>query len=141
MANRNWASNRLYSMHAMPVMLTATAQIGAAGAVSSFVGSAIASVAHSSTGIYVITAQPNTSFSRLFFAAGSCQSPVSGLSGVSTVEIQYNPNSTVQNLSTNQMVLTVKCLDHTGALVDPASGAALNVLAILSNSSIVVDGE
>ena len=53
MANRNWASGgKLYSMHVNPAMITATIQIGATGAVSSFVGSAVQSVTKQSTGVY-----------------------------------------------------------------------------------------
>ena len=139
MANRNFIGKYLYSMHAMPVMITATAQIGATGAVTSSVGSMVASLARISTGLYEITMDPNTSFSRLYFASGSAQSPVSGLSGVSTVEIQNAPNASVS--TPGAMKLRVKCLDAAGALVDPATGSALNILAIVSNSSVVIDGE
>lgn len=140
MANRNWASGgKLFSMHAMPCLITATAQIGASGAVSSSVGSAVASVTKSATGIYKIKCQANTNFSRLYFAAGSVQSPASGLSGVSSVEIQNAPNTSVAIASGAE--LTVKCLDAAGALVDPADGSALNIMMITSNSSVIIDGE
>lgn len=140
MANRNWASGgKLFSMHAMPVLITATAQIGASGAVSSYVGSAVESIVKVSTGIYKMKCQSQTDFSRLFFAAGSMQSASGSLSGVSTVEIQYNPNASVA--ISGGAELTVKCLDAAGALVNPASGSALNIMMIASNSSVIIDGE
>jgi hypothetical protein len=139
MANRNFASSKLFSMHAMPVMITATAQIGASGAVSSFVGSAVASVVKMSTGVYKMKCQSQTDFSRLFAAQGSMQSPAAGLSGISTIEIQHDPNSSVA--ISDGAELTVKCLDAAGALADPASGSALNILMIASNSSVVIGGE
>lgn len=140
MANRNWASGgKIYSMHVMPVIMNVTVQVGATGAVTSIVGSGIASVARASAGVYLITMQAQTNFNKLYFASGSLQSPPSGLSGVSTVEIQNAPNASVATAAGGQ--LTVKCLDAAGAVVDPASGSALNVLMLLSNSSVLIDGE
>lgn len=140
MANRNFASGgKLYSMHVMPVMINATAQIGASGAVSSIVGSAVQSIVRVSQGIYKMKAQPNTNFSRLFVAVGSMQSPSSGLSGISTIEIQNAPNASVA--ISDGAELTVKTLDAAGALADPASGSALNIMMIASNSSVTIDGE
>jgi len=137
MANRNWASGgRLYSMHVKPVMLSCTVQIGATGAVTSFGGSAIQSVTRLGTGLYQIKAQANTNFTRLFSAMGSMQSPVSGLSGISSVEIQNAPTASVQTAS--GMVLTVKTLSAAGTLADPATGSALNVMMILSDSSVTI---
>lgn len=140
MANRNWASGgRIYSMHVSPVIINATAAIGASGAVSSIVGSGVLSITHVSTGLYRITCMPNTNFSRLYFAAGSMQSPASGLSGIMQVEIQNAPNTSVATAA--GAILSVKCLDVTGALANPASGSSLNVLMLCSNSSVVIDGE
>jgi hypothetical protein len=140
MANRNWASGgKLYSMHVKPVMVDATIQIGAAGAVSSFVGSTVASAVEVSTGIYKIKLQSGTNFNKLYFAAGSAQSPSSGLSGVMAIEIQNAPNASIQLASGAE--LTVKCLDAAGALVEPASGSAINVMMICSDSSVLIQGE
>lgn len=140
MANRNFASGgKLYSMHVMPVFIDCSITIGASGAVSSFVGSMVQSISRQSAGIYKITAQANTNFSKLYFAAGSAQSPVSGLSGILAIEIQNAPNASIATLSA--MELTVKCLDAAGALADPASGSVINIMAIMSNSSVVLQGE
>lgn len=141
MANRNWASGgKIYSMHASPVMITATALIGASGAVTSYVGSAVQSVAkQAGVGTYRVIMQPNTNFSRMFFAAGSMQSPVSGLSGVVAVEISFNPNGSLDDSAIPY--IEVKCLDVAGALVNPASGSKLNVMIMASNSSVIIDGE
>ena len=138
MANRNYVSGgKIFSMHVSPVFLDCTVQIGAAGAVSSFTGSTIKSVVLVSTGIYKINLMDN--FSGLYAAMGSMQSPASGLSGVSTVEVQNAPNASVSVLATPS--LTVKCLAPAGTVVAPASGSALNVLIFLSNSSIKIQGE
>lgn len=139
MANRNFISQKLFSMHAMPVMITSTTLIGTTGAVTSFVGSAVSAVTRTATGIYKIKCQADTSFSRLYSAQGSMQSPPSGLSGVSTIEIQNAPNTSLAIAGGAE--LTVKCLDAAGALVDPASGSSLNVIMIASNSSVLIGGE
>lgn len=139
-ANRNWASGgKIYSMHVSPVIITATAQIGASGAVTSFVGSAVLSLARQSTGVYKLTCQSQTSFSRLYAAQASLQSPPSGLSGILAVEIQNAPNAAVATAS--GATLTVKCLDAAGALADPASGSALNIMFMASQSSVTINGE
>ena len=115
MANRNWASGgKIYSMHVMPVMMDVSVAIGAAGAVSSIKGSGIQSVTRMSTGIYKIKAQSQTNFTKLYSAQGSMQSPLAGLSGISTIEIQNAPNTSVAIASGAE--LTVKTLDAAGAL-------------------------
>lgn len=139
MANRNFASNRLYSGHAYQVLISSTVQIGATGAVSSFVGAYVQSVSRVSTGRYRITLQPQTDFSKLLFASGSMQSASGGLSGIIAVEIQNAPNASVATAT--GAVLDVRTLDVTGAVADPASGSALNVMMICSNSSVSIGGE
>jgi hypothetical protein len=138
MANRNFMSSKLFSMHAMPVLVTATAQIGAAGVVTSHVGSMVESIERMSLGVYKLTMQDKTNFSRLYAAIGSMQSAPAALSGISTIEIQNAPNADV---SAPTMTLTIKTLDATGALADPAQDSAINIMAILSNSSVIVGGE
>lgn len=140
MAQRNWASGgKIYSMHVMPVFMDTTIQIGATGAVASFVGSGVQSVTRNGTGLYTIKMQQQTNFSKLFSANGSMQSPPSGLSGILGIEIQNAPNASVANIT--GMSLQIKTLDAAGALADPASGSAINVLMIMSNSSVVIGGE
>jgi hypothetical protein len=140
MSNRNYASGgKIYSMHVKPVMVTSTIQIGATGAVSSYVGSMVQSVTRISTGIYKIKLQAQTNFPRLYFASGSAQSPSSGLSGVLGIEIQNAPNESAATITGAE--LTIKCLDAAGAVVNPASGSAINILAIFSDSSILIQGE
>lgn len=137
MANRNWCSGgKVYSMDVSPVMLNCTIQIGATGAVSSFTGSTVASVTRVSTGIYKIKLQAQTNFPKLLFAAGSAQSAAAALSGVGQVEIQNDPNTSAQTADGAE--LTIKALDFAGAVVDPVSGSALNILMLFNNSSVVV---
>lgn len=140
MAERSWASGgKIYSMHVAPVLMNATAQIGATGAIASFVGSGIQSVTRQGTGLYRMTCQANTNFSGLFYAQGSMQSPPSGLSGVLAIEIQNAPNASVA--TNGGAILNIKTLDAAGALVDPASGSALNIMMVCSNSSVKIGGE
>lgn len=127
------------SMHVSPVQITATIQIGATGAVSSFVGSAVQSVVRNSTGSYTIALQPQTNIARLISGQGSMQSPPSGLSGILGIEFQNAPNASVSSLVAPS--ITVKTLDAAGALADPASGSALNVQIIGNMSSVLIGGE
>ncbi len=140
MANRNWANGgKLFAMHVNMVMIDSTIVIGAAGAVSSFVGSTVSAVTRVSQGIYKIKLQNQTNFSKLYFANGSMQSPISGLSGISSIEIQNAPN--VSAVISDGAELTIKVLDAAGAVADPASGSAINVLMLFSNSSVQLQGE
>ncbi len=141
MANRNYASGgKLYSMHVKPVMVDATVLIGAAGAVTSFVGSMVQSVTKQvADGTYIIKLQQYTNFNKSYFQAGSMISPPAGLSGVSSIEIGNAPNTGAQLSSGAE--ITVKCLDAAGALVNPASGSSINILAIFSDSSVTIQGE
>lgn len=126
------------SMHVQPVMITTTIQIGATGAVTSFAGSAVKSVTRSGTGLYLITLQPNTQFPNLYYANGAMQSPASGLSGIGAIEVQNVPNATVSLLAGGQ--LTIKTLSVAGALADPATGSAITVMMLFSNSSVTIPG-
>ncbi len=133
MANRNFASaGKIYSMHVSPVMVDCQITIGSSGAVASIKGAMIDSVAKTATGKYTITLQDN--FNRLFSLQGVPQSPSSGLSGVSTIELGHDTDVTAKTI-------TIKTLDAAGALVDPASGSVICVMAILSNSSVIMPGE
>ena len=138
MANRNYASGgRMYSMGVKPVIVNANITIGSAGAVTSFTGAMINSVTLSSTGTYVISLSNN--FSGLHYAAGSMQSPASGVSGIVAVEVQNSPNTNITNLA--NPTLTVKTLSASDALANPASGSVLSVIMYLSDSSIQIGGE
>lgn len=126
-------------MHVMPVMMNVTVQIGLGGTVQSMVGSGIQSVTRLSIGTYKIKMQAATNFTRLYAAEGSMQSPPAGLSGISSIEVQNAPNASVAIAAGGE--LTIKTLSPAGALADPASGSAINILMILSNSSVVIGGE
>lgn len=146
MANRNFMSGgKLFSMHVNPVFLECTIQIGATGAVSSFVGSCIQSVVRQAQGVYKITFQPNTNFPRLLAAHGAMQSASGGISGIAAIEIQNNPNASVSPISAPS--LTIRTLAATDASTttliasNPVSGSAINVLMILGNSSVTIGGD
>lgn len=133
MANRNFASGgKIYSMHVMPVMVNATVTIGATGAVASFVGPLIASVVRTGVGLYTINLQD--AYNKCLSASGSMQSPVSGLSGVLAIEVANAPSTSVASATAPS--ISIKCLDAAGALVDPASGSAINFMSIMNNSAV-----
>jgi hypothetical protein len=138
MANRNWASGgKIYSMHVSPVMIDSTITIGISGAVDSIKGPLISSVTQESTGVYKLNLQDN--FMGLLTAVASMQSPLTGLSGIVSVEIQNSPSTDVTVLGGAS--ITIKTLDATGALADPADGSSINVLTVMSNSSVRIQGE
>lgn len=116
----------------MPVIVNTNITIGASGAVTSFIGTMTNSVVKSSTGIYKINLANN--FNAHLFSAGSVQSPVSGLSGVATIEIQNAPSTSISSLAAPS--LTIKCLDAAGAVVDPASGSVVSIMSLLNNSAV-----
>jgi hypothetical protein len=120
-------------------MIDCVINIGASVAVSSFSGATVQSVVRASTGVYTITLQPQTNFVKLYSAASSMQSPPSGLSGIMAVEIQNAPSTSVATAT--GAVLTIKTLDLTGALANPASGSAIKTHMICSQSSVILPGE
>jgi hypothetical protein len=136
MANRNFSNSRIYSMHTMPVLVDCTITIGATGAVSSFTGPLVKSIVRTGTGLYTINLQDP--YSGLYNLIGSAQSPVSGLSGVDSIETGNNANTTVQSLTAPS--IAIKTLNASGALADPASGTKLMIMMHLSNSSVKVNG-
>src|SRR5690349_22896057 len=92
MANRNFASgSKLYSMHVMPVLVDTTFLVGATGSVSRIKGPLVDSIEEVSTGVYKIHLSNN--FNGLFMALGSAQSASGGLSGISAIEIQNDPDA------------------------------------------------
>lgn len=143
MANRNFPSGgKIYSMHVSPVMMDCQILIGATGAVTSFTGAGVASVTRQGTGLYRITMQAQTNFPKLYSSAASMQSPVSGLSGITAIEIANAPNATVSQFTpTTGGVLNIKTLAPAGTLADPAVGSIVNVMLMLSNSSVIQPGE
>ena len=137
MANRNWMSGgKIFSMHKDPVMLDCTITIGAAGAVASIAGACILSVTRTGTGLYQINLQDN--YALLLGAHASMQSPAAGLSGIAAVEIQNNPSAAVAVLATPVMI--IKTISPAGALADPANGSSINVIMMMSNSSLKIQG-
>lgn len=131
MANRNWSNGgRVYTMHVSPTIINTNITIGATGAVVSNTStSVVTSVTRLGTGIYRLNmAEP---FNVMLYAQGSAQSPASGLSGVLAIEIQNAPTAAVK-----ASTLTIKTLDAAGALVDPASGSVISVMAMMNNSSV-----
>lgn len=134
--NRNFSNaGKIYAMHVSPVMVTTNIVIGASGAVTSFSqASLIASVVHTSTGVYTVTMQPQNNVNAVICPLASLQSPASGLSGVSTVEFGNAPSTTMAVSATPTIVM--KCLSPAGTVVNPASGSTLSMMVICNNSSV-----
>lgn len=140
MANRNYASGgKLYSMHVKPVMIDVKIRIGTAGAVASISGAMVQSVVRVSTGTYKIKMQPQTNFTRVFSTEGNMHSPAMGLSGISAIEFQSSPSTSMAITTGGE--LTVKTLNASGALADPAFGSTVNVMVIASDSGVLLPGE
>jgi hypothetical protein len=138
MANRNFASGgKIYSMHVQVVEVDAVINIGASGAVSSSYCTMASSIVRVSQGIYKINLSNN--FNSLLSVQASMSSAPSALSGIMAVEVANAQSAAVQDLSAPS--LTIKTLDVAGALADPASGSAINISAIMSNSSVRLPGE
>ena len=133
MANRNFASGgKIYSMHVSPVMVDCQITIGASGAVSSFSGNLVSSVVRSSTGLYQIILQDP--YSSVIAVVGAMVSPVSGNSGIASIEAANAPSANISLLSSPN--LSIKTLDVANAVANPASGSIVSVLMYLSNSQV-----
>lgn len=78
MANRNYASSRVFGMHMMPIALDMSVSIGASGAPTIETGSGygIASITRMAAGQYRIRLQDN--YMKLLMLNARMQSPVSG---------------------------------------------------------------
>lgn len=134
MANINFPNGgKIYTQHVSPVIVDCEITItGGAGAVASFTGNAVASITRVSTGTYRLNL--NQPYNAAMLAIGGMQSASGGLSGIMAVECQNDPTTSVSNVTTP--TLTVKTLDVTGAAANPATGSTIQVMAILSNSSV-----
>lgn len=75
--------------------------------------------------------------------AGTGAAKALGSSGVFAVEVVGNPQLMLapQGSANQGAIITIKCLDASGAAVDPTSGSVLFLDMYLSNSSVVVQGE
>jgi hypothetical protein len=85
MANRNFQSQRIYSMHAMPVLVDANIAIGSSGAVGTIlpsINSLIKAVTRLAAGVYKIQLSDN--YAGIYKASVSMQSPVTGSNVAST---------------------------------------------------------
>ncbi len=84
-----------------------------------------------------VGAGANTSTTRV-------QATAAAGSGVATIEIVGNTNTTLspsQLLQTTGAQIILQCRDYAGALVAPAVGTTIAVRLLLSNSSVLIQGE
>lgn len=136
MANRNFANGgKIMMMDAGPTIINTNILIGASGAVTSnTLTTMVSSVTRSSLGVYVLRLANN--YNKVISVSAHMQSASGGLSGILAVECQNAPTASVQSLSSP--TITIRTLDAAGALANPASGSTISVVAILSNSSVVI---
>jgi hypothetical protein len=137
MANRNYANGgKIWTMSsAYPVLVNTNITIGAAGAVTASTSTGtVPTVTHTSTGIYTLSLA--STYNSAVSISGAMQSPVSGLSGITTIECGNAPSTTVSTFGSPTIV--IKCLNPSGALADPATGSTISVTALLNNSSVVI---
>ena len=133
MANRNFPSGgKIYSMNVMPVMLNLQINIGAAGAVSSFTGPGIKSVALSAPGQYSIVLQDNY-FALLAVLSGVMVA--SGTSAVSQIE-QVGPMVNSSNPSSSGATIMIQTVSPAGSVANPAPSSQLQIVILLNNSSV-----
>lgn len=110
-------------------MVDCSILIGATGAVTSFTGNLIQSVVRNSTGFYTLTLKgPITA---MLSAQGMMQSPASGLSGISSIELD---NTT--NMAAATPIIVIQTLDAAGAIADPADGSRILMSVFGRDSSV-----
>lgn len=128
MANRNFANGgKIYSMNVMPVMLNLQITIGASGAVSASSGKGIYSVSKTGTGTYRITMQDR--YFSLLSLIGNAK-VASGVSGMDHIEQLGSLTA-----SGNRCYVDIQTV-LAGAVANATSGAVLNVVLLLNNSSV-----
>lgn len=138
MANKNIANAGHFYMHnVMPVVVHAGVNIGTTGAVTSITGGMVTSVTRISAGKYKINLEQP--FNTHIMSIGSMQSASGGLSGISQVEVQNAPTTSISSVTAPS--ITVTCLNTSGAATDPASGSRLDVLIMAANSSVKIGNE
>jgi hypothetical protein len=133
MANINFPNGgKVYTQHITPVIIDAQILIGSTGAVTSFTGNAIASVVRNGTGDYTLNL--NQAYYSAIVVMGSAISASGALSGILGVECANAPSTAVSSASAPK--IQIYTLDAAGAKANPVSGSTIQVMAILSNSSV-----
>lgn len=112
--------------------------VGAAGAVGTVKGSGVASVVKDTAdGAYIITL--DDSYNR--YLSGTWGIIHSGsFSGVSNIEIDFNPANFQADFQTNKQV-HIQCYDNAGAKVNPAAASVIGFVVFARRSSVVGKGE
>lgn len=129
MANRNFPSQRLYSMHMMQVQLDAQVTIGASGAPTVTQALGISSISRISAGRYRILLQDP--YVKIVSMGVMMQSNGATASGVIAVELRDSSVSTASAPS-----FDIQCFDASGVAIDPISGSGMIIRVALSNSSV-----
>lgn len=75
--------------------------------------------------------------------AGTGAAKAVGTSGIYTVEVVGDTNLMLAPQGAANMggIVTIKCLNASGAATDPTAGAVMGLTFYLSNSSVIVQGE
>ena len=135
MANRNFASGgKIYAMHIKPVLLDCQIVLGASGAVSSFSGQLIQSVTKSATGTYSIVLQDN--YATLLGIVNAAPKIASGTSNIDAVE-QVGSMVNSSNPASSGASITIQTLNPSGVVANGTSGAQINFLIYLNDSSVL----
>lgn len=129
MANRNFPSQRLYSMHMMQVQLDAQVTIGASGAPTVTQALGISSITRISAGRYRILLQDP--YVKILSLGICMQSNGATQSGVFACELRSSSVSTASAPS-----FDIQCFDAAGSAVDPIDGSGMIIRVALSNSSV-----
>lgn len=133
MANRNFPNGKaIYSQHVAPVLLDAQIVIGASGAVSSFTGKYIQSIANSGTGQYTVVLDDN--YYSLLALWGSVQN-ASGVSAIVSIQ-QLGPMVNASVPAPPGATIVFQTVNASDAAANPASGAQINLVMLLNNSSV-----
>jgi hypothetical protein len=134
MANRNFTSARLYSMHGMVVSIDMRIAIGAAGAPTLTPSSTVTSVTRTAAGTYTVQLADN--YNGLISAANMMESPIAGgVSGISTIEIVSGTAASLAPANLKGGSIIVQTLNSAGTPTDAASGSVLKLDLKLLNST------
>lgn len=140
MANRNFANGgKVFQMHSKPVLIDVQVTIAGSGVVSSISSgstgsiSMISSIAKSATGTYLVTLAD--SYQYLAGIINASPRVASGVSGMDHIE-QVGAMATITSGQQPQSQFSFQTV-LAGSVANPTSGAVLQLVFLLNDSSAV----
>lgn len=130
-------ANKMFNKNAMTleydtVTLFGNVVIGASGAVASYSGGGIASVAKEATaGQYTITLADK--YSRVLHVDAKVYG--AALSGATTCQLLMDPATMQADVAGNKEIV-IQCADEAGVAVNPAEDEAIMLKLVLRNTSV-----